>query len=67
MWEPIDIIAMLLTVTICLILILSSVAPVITGTSLSEAKAKLLVGLIGSVVSVVSMYIGATLQRRKDK
>ena len=66
-WQPIDIVAMLLTVTLCFILSLSAMSPLITGNPLSDTKAKMLVGLVSSVVSIVSMYIGATLQKRKDK
>jgi len=51
-------IILMITGTVCLILILSSVGPLITGRALTETKAKMLVGVIGSLVAIISMYIG---------
>jgi len=48
----------MITATVCLILILSAVAPLITGKPLTDTKAKMLVGVIGSLVAIISMYIG---------
>ena len=51
-------IILMITATVCLILIVSSIGPLITGKSLTETKAKMLVGVVGSLVAIISMYIG---------
>jgi len=58
---------LMLTGTVCLIVILVSLSPVITGKQLSETKAKMMVGVIGSMISIISMYVGAKIQQVRDK
>ena len=48
----------MITVTVCLILILAAITPLITGKPLTDTKAKMLVGVVGSLVAIISMYIG---------
>ena len=67
MRNNLNIIMLMLTGTVCLILILVSLSPVITGKQLSETKAKMMVGVIGSMISIISMYVGAKIQQVRDK
>ena len=47
--------------------VLSAIAKaIITGQTMSEPRLELIVGIISSLVSIVSMYVGATIQRRAD-
>lgn len=56
--KSVEKIIFMLTVTVCLILVLASVSPLITGKPLTDTKAKMLVGVVGSLVAIISMYIG---------
>ena len=58
MRPTVEIIMIMITVTVCFILISASIAPVITGKPLSETKAKMLVGMVGSLIAIISMHIG---------
>jgi len=44
----------------------SAFSPLIRGEELSEAKSKIVGGLFTSIISIVSMYVGAKIQERKD-
>jgi len=48
----------MITATVCFILILAAITPLVTGKPLTDTKAKMLVGVIGSLVAIISMYIG---------
>ena len=58
MRSTVEIIMIMITGTVCFILISASIAPLITGKQLSETKAKMLVGMVGSLVAIISMHIG---------
>lgn len=67
MRNNLNVIILMLTGTVCLILILVTLSPVITGKQMSETKAKMMVGVIGSMISIISMYVGAKIQQVRDK
>ena len=56
--STVEIIMIMITATVCFILISASVVPAITGKPLSETKAKMLVGMVGSLIAIISMHIG---------
>ena len=58
----------ILTVTVCFTVGSISIVPFTDEmqNSLSEGKAKLFVGVVSSLVSIISMYIGSRIQRHKD-
>lgn len=56
--KTVDKIMIMLAGTVCFILISASISPFITGKQLTETKVKMLVGIIGSLVAIISMYIG---------
>ena len=67
-WQPVDIIVALLAMTVCVTVGSIAVVPFLDAhNTLSEGKAKMFVGIVSSLVSVISMYIGARIQRRKDE
>jgi len=56
--KPVDKIIIMITATVCLILILAAINPLITGKSLSDSKAEIMAGIVISLVAIISMYIG---------
>ena len=63
-WKPADWIVMFLTIVIGAMLLLASMHSIIHGTELSEKKTEMLIGLIGSLVAIISIYIGSKIQNR---
>ena len=67
-WMPADYIVMFLTLVIGTMLLLTSAKGVISRTEMSDQKTEMLIGLIGSLVAIISIYIGAKIQsNRSDK
>lgn len=67
-WMPADYIVTFLTLVIGTMLLLTSAKGVISGTEMSDQKTEMLIGLIGSLVAIISIYIGAKIQsNRSDK
>ena len=66
LWKPIDIVIVVLTVTICSCLFAALAKPMITGVDLSEGGSELVATMMASVISIVSMYVGAKLQSIRD-
>lgn len=67
MRNNLNLVMLMLTGTVCAVVFLVSVAPFITGKELSETKAKMMAGIVGSMISIVSMYVGAKIQQNRDK
>ena len=67
-WEPVDVLMVAITLTICFTVATIAVSPFMDEiqNGLSESKAKLFVGIVSSLVSILSMYVGARIQRHKD-
>lgn len=66
-WKPLDWIICIITASICMTILLGISRAILTGDPLSQPRLELLVGIISSLVSIVSMYVGATIQRRADR
>ncbi len=56
----------MLTLTICTVVVMACSAPLIRGESLGETQAKALASIVTASVSIVSMYVGAKLQKHAD-
>lgn len=67
MSSTLSIVILMLTGTVCAILIMVAISPLITGKALSETKAKMMVGIVGSMISIISMYVGAKIQQQRGK
>jgi hypothetical protein len=64
-WSAVDIIILILVTIISLVLLLSVLLPFISGMPASDSTAKLIAGLIASIISIISMYVGAKIQKNK--
>ena len=65
-WKPVDYIIVVITVTICTIMLTSVLYSVYAGIELSTGGLKLLHIILVSFVSIISMYVGARIQEKKD-
>ena len=65
-WGPVDFIALMLGLAI-FIVISGVMYKTIFIQSISAESNKLLTGIVMSVISIISLYIGAKLQKGKDK
>jgi hypothetical protein len=65
-WKPADVVVILLTLTVCFVMGNAALMPLWEFKEVDHEKQKLLAGLIGSVLSIVSMYIGAKIREKHD-
>ena len=65
-WRPVDWIVAMLTLTICTVVVMACASPLIRGEELGETQVKALASVITASVSIVSMYVGAKLQKHAD-
>jgi len=66
-FKPVDYIIASLVGLLATILLITGVAPLIKGVALGGEKAKLLSGAVSSLISVITLYVGAKLQESRDK
>ena len=66
-WKPVDIIVVMLSAVIAIVVASSVLAVVLNGKAIAPEKAKMLNALISSIVSIITLYVGAMIQRHKDK
>ena len=66
-WKPSDIIMLILVSTVAFAITSIFIEAAFTDVPMSDHSAKLVAGLIGSIISIISMYIGAKIQQNKDK
>ncbi len=60
-WRPIDLMLMLMVATVCGIMFAAIVSSVVFNREMPEDRADLVGGVIASMISIVSMYIGASI------
>ena len=69
-WKPEDIIVGMFALTIMYAIIMTGLTPLFIDMEKegsSPEKAKIIAGLLSSIVSVVSMYVGAKLRNKDDE
>ena len=66
-WQPVDYMILLLVVTVCVFFGAMIYNSVIQHAQLSEAKSKAFAAFLSSVVAIISMYVGAAIQKSKNK
>ena len=66
-FKPVDYIIAALVILLSTLLLMTGIAPLIKGVALSGEKAKLLSGAVSSLISVITLYVGAKLQENRDK
>lgn len=64
-WKPIDIIILIITIVVGFTISFSVIRPLISDRILSAESAKLIAGIIGSLVSIISIYVGSKLKQEK--
>jgi len=62
-WKPVDTIVAGLAIGVMVVLILPLINIFIKGNELSDAKTKILIGLVSSIVSIISLYVGSKIGR----
>ena len=65
-WSPSDIIMLILASTVSIILISIFIEASTTDVPMTDNGAKLVAGLIASIISIISMYVGSKIQKNKD-
>ena len=60
--KSVDIIVLILTICVCMVVIGPAINTAITGESISADKAKIMSGLIVSIIAIISIYVGAKLR-----
>lgn len=65
-WKPYDIIILILAITISIVLIVIFIVTVFNEIPIADTNAKIVGGLLASIISIISMYIGAQIQKRKE-
>lgn len=61
-WEPVDILVGLLVFALAFSLIVWEILPIITGEKATDIQSKTAAGLISSLISIVSVYIGTKVR-----
>ncbi len=60
-WKPVDIIVAGLAIGIMVVLILPLINVLLGGSELSDMKTKMLIGLVSSIASIISLYVGSRI------
>jgi hypothetical protein len=66
-WQPIDYMVGLLVVTLMVLLLMIMGEMVFDDRNIGDAGAKRINVIINSMVAIISMYVGAQIQKGKDK
>ena len=65
--KPMDVIILILTILTAVVLIMALLQPLLYTEKLPTEVSKILANSLGSVISIISMYIGAKIQQKMDK
>ena len=60
-----SIVVIMITGTICAALLLMFLSQLVNGSTWSESKAKLVAGIVTSLISIVSVFVGSKLNSNK--
>lgn len=66
-WNPLDMIVVIITIFVCVSVGLGVAHAMWRTTPMDDARAKLVTGVITSLVAIINMYVGAKLQQSKDR
>lgn len=66
-WTPVDYAILLLTLMVSVTFMITAILPIILQEPISDARSKVLGGIATSVVSVISVYVGAKIQKHREK
>lgn len=59
--KTIDIVVLILTIAVASVMLGSLFIPLVTNEPLTDVKAKILAGIITSVIAIISLYVGSKL------
>lgn len=62
-WKPQDIVALILTCGVIVILLILSIKSFFGVEPMSDEAAKITSGIIGSIITIISIYIGTKLKK----
>lgn len=60
-WSPVDVITAIVVITICSVVILATLAPLITGQPVPIEKAEMIKMIVLTLIALVSVYVGKKL------
>jgi len=66
-WKPLDYMIGLLVVTLMILLLMIMAEVVFDDREMTETGAKRINVIINSMVAIISMYVGAQIQKSKDE
>lgn len=66
-WKPVDWVVVILTLAISSGVIIAVSSPIIRGEELSPEAVKAVASGAGACISIISMYVGASIQARTNK
>lgn len=66
-WTPTDVIVLILAITVSLILLSIFGELMLNDIPLTETAAELVAGLVTSVITIISIYVGAKIQQFRNK
>ena len=64
--KPVDIIAIIATLSVSFILVATVVGTIVRGEPLTDEKAKIVGTLVSSFIAIVSMYVGSRIKGGSD-
>lgn len=66
-WKPVDWIVCGIALSICAVVVLVPLMSTVLGLDENETRTKAIVSLLAGMNSVVSMYVGAAIQAKRDR
>ena len=63
-WEPVDYMVFIITSVLSISLILTVIKPLFTQNLMNPTSVELLAGVVSSLIAIVSMYVGAKINRK---
>ncbi len=64
--KPVDIVVVSLTVAVCSILTGVIINAVLTGKQMSPEAGEIIGGLVGSIIAIISLYVGAKINGKNE-
>ena len=65
-WHPVSVVVLIMTMCIGVGMVYGMIMPLVTGSDLSPAMQKTIDGIYSSAVAIVTLYVGAMVQRKKE-
>jgi hypothetical protein len=66
-WHPVSVVVLILTVTIGVGMVYGMIMPLVSGKELGPDMQKTIDSIYNSVIAIITLYVGAMVQRNKDK